>query len=250
MVPQKPSGQPERIEEIRNGVYKLEAVTAIQKPVRHHQSDRFFAQCHIAASLFSHKVFLRPLRMTIGGKGVIMRETLIVIRSECEGSATMVRESVRYHQGDRLFASCHIAAFLLSHTAFLPPLRMTIGGKGVIMRETLIVIRSECEGSAAMVRESVRRHQSDRFFALYHIAVSLLSHKAFLRPLRMTIGGKGVIMRETLIVILNECEGSATMVRESVKRHQSDRFFALYHIAAFLLSHKAFLRLLRTTLRA
>ena len=189
MVPQKPSGQPERIEEIRNGVYKLEAVTAIQKPVRHHQSDRFFAQCHIAASLFSHKVFLRPLRMTIGGKGVIMRETLIVIRSECEGSA-------------------------------------------------------------AMVRESVRRHQSDRFFALYHIAVSLLSHKAFLRPLRMTIGGKGVIMRETLIVILNECEGSATMVRESVKRHQSDRFFALYHIAAFLLSHKAFLRLLRTTLRA
>ena len=99
----------------------------------------------------------------------------------------MVRESVRYHQGDRLFASCHIAAFLLSHTAFLPPLRMTIGGKGVIMRETLIVIRSECEGSATMVRESVKRHQSDRFFALYHIAAFLLSHKAFLRLLRTTL---------------------------------------------------------------
>ena len=53
-----------------------------------------------------------------------------------------------------------------------------------------------------MVRESVRRHQSDRFFALYHIAAFLLSHKAFLRPLRMTIGGKGVIVGETLIVIL------------------------------------------------
>ena len=159
-------------------------------------------------------------------------------------------KAVRCHPSHRFFTPFRRSAFPLSQAAFLCPFRMTIGGKGVIMRETLIVIRSECEGSAAMVRESVRRHQSDRFFALYHIAVSLLSHKAFLRPLRMTIGGKGVIMRETLIVILNECEGSATMVRESVKRHQSDRFFALYHIAAFLLSHKAFLRLLRTTLRA
>lgn len=57
-------------------------------------------------------------------------------------------------------------------------------------------------------------------------------------------------MGETLIVILNECEGSATMVRESVRRHQSDRFFTLCHITASLFSHKAFLRLLRTTLRA
>ena len=158
--------------------------------MRHHQSDRFFAQCHIAASLFSHKVFLRPLRMTIGGKSVIMRETLIVIRSECEGSATMVRESVRYHQGDRFFAQCHIAASLFSHKVFLRPLRMTIGGKSVIMRETLIVIRSECEGSATMVRESVRRHQSDRFFTLCHITASLFSHKVFLRPLRTTLRKK------------------------------------------------------------
>ena len=41
----------------------------VRESVRYHQGDRFFAQCHIAASLFSHKVFLRPLRMTIGGKG-------------------------------------------------------------------------------------------------------------------------------------------------------------------------------------
>ena len=129
MVPQKPSGQPERIEEIRNGVHKLEAVTVIQKLVRRQQSDRFFAQCHIAASLLSHKAFLPPLRMTIGGKSVIMRETLIVIRSECEGSATMVRESVRYHQGDRFFASCYIAASLFSHKVFLRPLRTTLRKK-------------------------------------------------------------------------------------------------------------------------
>lgn len=65
VVPQKPSGQPERIEEIRNGVYKLEAVTAIQKPVRRQQSNRFFASCHIAAFLLSHTAFLPPLRMTL-----------------------------------------------------------------------------------------------------------------------------------------------------------------------------------------
>jgi len=48
---------------------------------------------------------------------------------------------------------------------------MTIGGKGIIIRETLIVILSECEGSA-------------------------------------------VVVRETIIVILNECEGSTVVVRE------------------------------------
>ena len=129
MVQKEPSGQLERIKEIRNGVHKLEAVTVIQKPVRHHQSDRFFAQRHITASLLSHKAFLRPLRTTIGGKGVIMRETLIVIRSECEGSATMVRESVRHHQSDRFFASCYIAASLFSHKVFLRPLRTTLRKK-------------------------------------------------------------------------------------------------------------------------
>jgi hypothetical protein len=34
----------------------------------------------------------------------------------------------------------------------------------------------------------------------------------------MTIGGKGVIMRETLIVILNECEGSVAVVGKAVRR--------------------------------
>lgn len=129
MVPQKPSGQLERIEEIRNGVHKLEAVTVIQKLVRRQQSDRFFAQCHIAASLLSHTAFLSPLRMTIGGKSVIMRETLIIILNECEGSATMVRESVRRHQSDRFFTLCHITASLFSHKAFLRLLRTTLRKK-------------------------------------------------------------------------------------------------------------------------
>jgi hypothetical protein len=35
----------------------------------------------------------------------------------------------------------------------------------------------------------------------------------------MTIGGKGVIMRGMLRVILNECEGSIPVVRRSVRRY-------------------------------
>ncbi len=86
------------------------------------------------------------------------------------------------------------------------------------MRETLIVILSECEESAAVVRKAVRSHPSHRFFTLCHIAVSLLSQTAFLSPLRMTIGGNGVIMRETSVVILNEREGSVPVVGKTVIR--------------------------------
>ena len=95
---------------------------------------------------------------------------------------------------------------------------MMIGGKGVIMKETLIVILNGCEGSIPVVRESVRRHQSHRFFTPCHIAVSLLSQTAFLSPLRMTIGGNGVIMRKTSGVILSDSEGSITVVRKTVRR--------------------------------
>ena len=66
----------------------------------------------------------------------------------------------------------------------------------VIIREMLNVIRSGCEGSAAVVRKTVRRYQGNRFFTPCHCPVSRLSHKAFLSPLRMTIGGKGVIVKE------------------------------------------------------
>ena len=101
-----------------------------------------------------------------------MRGTLIIIRSECEGSA-------------------------------------------VIMREMLIVILNGCEGSIPVVRQAVSCHQSNRFFTPCHGPVFCFFHTAFLRPFRMTIGGKGVIMRETLSVILNECEGSITVVRKA-----------------------------------
>ena len=71
----------------------------VRESVRYHQGDRFFTLCHIAASLFSHKAFLRPLRMTIGGKSVIMRETLIVIRGISEGAVTVMRKMGRVPWG-------------------------------------------------------------------------------------------------------------------------------------------------------
>ncbi|WP_302167480.1 hypothetical protein [Dialister invisus] len=80
--------------------------------------------------------------MTTDGKSVIL--------NECEGSAAVVRKTVRCHQSDRFFTPCHIAASLFSYTAFLPPLRMTTDGKSVI--------RSECEVSVPMVRKTIRRH--------------------------------------------------------------------------------------------
>ena len=86
------------------------------------------------------------------------------------------------------------------------------------MRETLNVIRSECEGFIPVVRKAVRCHQSHRFFTPCHVAVSRFSHKAFLRPFRMTIGRKGVIIRGTLNVILNEREGSVPVMRRAGKK--------------------------------
>ena len=47
-----------------------------------------------------------------------------------------------------------------------------------------------------MVRKAVRCRQSNRFFALCHIAVSRLSHKAFLTPALNDGGRQGVIMTE------------------------------------------------------
>ena len=70
-----------------------------------------------------------------------------------------------------------------------------------------------------------RRHRGNRFFTPCHVAASRLSHKAFLSPFRMTIGGQGVIMREMLIVILNECEGSIPVVRKAVRCHSE---YAVY----------------------
>jgi hypothetical protein len=45
------------------------------------------------------------------------------------------------------------------------------------------VIMHISEESAAAVRKTVKRHQGNRFFALCHIAASLLSHTVFLPKL-------------------------------------------------------------------
>ena len=50
----------------------------------------------------------------------------------------------RRHRGNRFFTPCHVTASLLSHTAFLPPFRMTIEGESVMMRGT---IRRHNEGN-------------------------------------------------------------------------------------------------------
>ena len=72
-----------------------------------------------------------------------------------------------------------------------------------MMRGTLNVILNEREGSVPVVRKVVRRYQSNRFFALWHIAGFHLSRKVFLPKLWMTIRGKAPQWQKTLIVILN-----------------------------------------------
>ncbi|WP_303084014.1 hypothetical protein [Dialister invisus] len=58
------------------------------------------------------------------------------------------------------------------------------------MRKASVVILNEREGSIAVVRKTVRRHRSNRFFTPCHYSVFRLSHKAFLPPFRMTADGK------------------------------------------------------------
>ena len=59
-----------------------------------------------------------------------------------KGSRTKVSGRIRErcHPSNRFFTPCYVAASLLSHTAFLPPFRMTIEGESFIMRGTLSVI--------------------------------------------------------------------------------------------------------------
>ena len=130
-----------------------------------------------------------------------MRETLIVILSECEESAAVVKKTVRCHPGNRFFTLCHRSVSLLSQTAFLSPFRMTIGGNGVIMRKTSGVIRSEREGSVPAV-------SSFRFPAFSY---------SILIPAQNDTRRQGVIMRETLNVILSTSEESVAVVRKAGK---------------------------------
>ena len=140
-----------------------------------------------------------------------MRRALIVIISGREGSAPMVRKSIRRHQSHRFFTPCHCSVSRFSLKAFSTPFRMTLEGKSVIIKGTLSVIQSASEESMPMVRKTVRRHQRNRFFTPCHCSVSRFSHKAFLSSFRMTAGVKGVI--------LNECEGFVSMGRKTIRRH-------------------------------
>ena len=56
-----------------------------------------------------------------------------------EGSRIKVpgRIRERCHPSHRFFTLFHDSAFLLSHTAFLPLFRMTIGGESVMMMGTI-----------------------------------------------------------------------------------------------------------------
>ena len=153
--------------------------------VKRHPGNRFFTRCHVAASRLSHKAFLPPFRMTTDDKfhpercrrlAAVMKKTIrrhpkrmwrtaVVVRKavrrhperERRGSITVVRKAVRCHQSHRFFTRCHVAVSRLSYTAFLPPFRMTTGGKGVIMGGTLIVIRSGGEKFMEELVKTVKR---------------------------------------------------------------------------------------------
>ena len=63
----------------------------------------------------------------------------------------------------------HLPPFLQS---ILVPIQNDEGRQGVIL--------NKCEGSIPMVRKVARRQQGNRFFTHCHVAVSHLSHTAFL----------------------------------------------------------------------
>ena len=135
--------------------------------VKRHPGNRFFTRCHVAASRLSHKAFLPPFRMTTDDKfhpercrrlAAVMKKTIRRHpERERRGSITVVRKAVRCHQSHRFFTRCHVAVSRLSYTAFLPPFRMTTGGKGVIMGGTLIVIRSGGEKFIGELIKTVKR---------------------------------------------------------------------------------------------
>ena len=83
-----------------------------------------------------------------------------------------------------------------------------------------------------------RCHPSNRFFTPCHISAFLLSYKAFLSPFRMTAAWKSSNEGEMLIVILNECEGSAAVMRKSVKCHSEQE---RRRRSDYLLLHKVFI---------
>ena len=99
--------------------------------------------------------------------------------------------------------------------------------------------RQEIEASHQLL--AARRHQSNRFFTLCHCSTSLPFLYGILVPVQNDRGRQGVIMRKASVVILNEREGSITVVRKTVRCHPSNRFFTLCHYSVSRLSQTAFL---------
>ena len=78
--------------------------------------------CKIKAGItVPYRQSIYRIHTAIHSQGVIVRETLIVILNECEGSVTVVGKAVRCHPSHRFFTPCHCPVSRLSHTAFLPP---------------------------------------------------------------------------------------------------------------------------------
>ena len=130
-------------------------------------------------------------------------------------------KAVRCHPSHRFFTPFRRSAFPLSQAAFLCPFRMTIGGKGVIMRGTLIVIQGASEESAAVMRKAARE-------MLYF---SLLYLYGTNDDWRKGCHNEGNVNRHP------ECEGSITVMRVSVSIGSS---FAIEAISAceYLQSHR------------
>ncbi len=66
-----------------------------------------------------------------------------------------------------------------------------------------------------MVKKAVGCHPSNRFFTLCYYSASLPFSYGILVPVQNDRGRQGVIMRKAPVVILNECEGSVSAMREA-----------------------------------
>ena len=105
--------------------------------------------------------FSAPVLNDDGRQGVITELSVNVILNECEGSIPAVRKTVRCHQHNRFFTLCHCSVFF-PHSVLIP-VQNDRGWQGVIVRETLSVIRSECEGSAPVVKKLIKWHSGAEY---------------------------------------------------------------------------------------
>ena len=163
--------------------------------------------------MFFHKCSFHELSLII---------FFIISDSESIPQKRCTTETVSVIRSNRFFTLCHYPVSLLSPTAFLPPFRMTIGGKGVIMRETVIkpfifIPPFFIYVFSRLIDSSYFPHHGNRSFTF--ASDDALPSFVILNGGKNDSGRQGVIVRETLIVIRSECEGSVTIVRKTVRCH-------------------------------